>query len=206
MPSALHPAASPSFLRVVRVSASRDEARLSALVAEHLDRAARVIRSMGASPDDLEDLVHQAFSITAARLDSIVPGKESAFLISTAVRLTSDMRRMRARLRQTPTGELPDMVDEHPSPEDLCGRRQAFGILRHILDEMDEELRVVFVLFEVEDLSMADIAPILGIPPGTVASRLRRAREVFLARVGRLGLRAPGGAWSQRSDGKGDRR
>src|SRR4051812_31358247 len=104
MPSATHRIPSPTILRVVRVSEGRDDARLSALVTEHLDRAARVIRSMGASPDDLEDLVHQAFSITATRLDDIAPGKESAFLISTAVRLTSDARRARARMCQTPTG------------------------------------------------------------------------------------------------------
>ena len=203
MPSALHPT-SPTVLRMVRVGAGRDDARLTALVTEHMDRAARIIRSMGASPDDLEDLVHQAFSITAARMDDIAPGKESAFLISTAVQLTSDTRRLRARLRPTETGELPDLPDMHPSPEDLCQRQQAFTMLRHLLDQMEEDLRVVFVLFEVEDLSMADIAGILKIPAGTVASRLRRAREDFLARVGRLKLRMQR---SQRSDdGKGNRR
>jgi RNA polymerase sigma-70 factor (ECF subfamily) len=41
------------------------------------------------------------------------------------------------------------------------------------------ELRAVFVLYELEDFTMAEIARTLELPPGTVASRLRRARETF---------------------------
>ena len=53
---------------------------------------------------------------------------------------------------------------------------------------MDLDLRSVFILYEVEEMTMAEIAAVLQIPPGTVASRLRRAREDFLSRVRRLGL------------------
>jgi RNA polymerase sigma-70 factor (ECF subfamily) len=44
----------------------------------------------------------------------------------------------------------------------------------------------VFVLYELEGLSMAEIAGLLELPPGTVASRLRRAREEFHAQARRL--------------------
>jgi RNA polymerase sigma-70 factor (ECF subfamily) len=53
---------------------------------------------------------------------------------------------------------------------------------------MDLDLRTVFILYEVEEMTMAEIATVLQIPPGTVASRLRRAREDFLARVRSTGL------------------
>ena len=61
---------------------------------------------------------------------------------------------------------------------------------------MDAPLREVFVLFEIEGLKMHEIADVVGIPAGTVASRLRRARNVFRARVanwGSLPLAAEGG-------------
>ena len=52
-------------------------------------------------------------------------------------------------------------------------------ILQRVLNQLPLELRVVFVLYELEELTMADIAATLALPPGTVASRLRRSREQF---------------------------
>jgi RNA polymerase sigma-70 factor (ECF subfamily) len=57
-----------------------------------------------------------------------------------------------------------------------------------ILDELSLDLRAVFVLHELEEQTIADIATILGIPPGTAASRLRRARTLFYERVARESL------------------
>jgi RNA polymerase sigma-70 factor (ECF subfamily) len=55
-----------------------------------------------------------------------------------------------------------------------------------VLDEMDLEPRTVFVLFEIEELTLAEIAELLEVPLGTVSSRLRRARVDFEQRVARL--------------------
>jgi RNA polymerase sigma-70 factor (ECF subfamily) len=51
--------------------------------------------------------------------------------------------------------------------------------LDELLASMPEELRVVFTLYEFEGLKMQEIAELLDIPNGTVASRLRRARKLF---------------------------
>ncbi|MFT3771354.1 MAG: sigma factor-like helix-turn-helix DNA-binding protein [Minicystis sp.] len=51
---------------------------------------------------------------------------------------------------------------------------------------MPLDLRAVFVLFELEQATMAEIAAMLDLPPGTVASRLRRAREHFQAAARRI--------------------
>jgi RNA polymerase sigma-70 factor (ECF subfamily) len=83
---------------------------------------------------------------------------------------------------------LPDVPDSQPSPEDLSDQNQALRILDRALATMDIDLRAVFVLYEVEELTMSEIAVALQIPAGTVASRLRRARTDFLSRTRALGL------------------
>jgi RNA polymerase sigma-70 factor (ECF subfamily) len=166
----------------------QDDARLRDLVERHMDLASRIIRNLGIPDCDVDDLLQQAFSITADRLGDITAGKERAFLIQTAVRLAASARRARALSRETPTDELPDVSDGRPSPEELSDQAQTLRMLDRVLDDMDLDLRSVFVLYEIEEVTMAEIATVLQIPPGTVASRLRRAREDFLARVRRLDL------------------
>src|SRR6266700_1247474 len=166
----------------------RDNARLRALVEQHVDLASRIIRNLGIPDCDVDDLLQQAFSITAARWGDITAGKERAFLIQTAIRLAASARRAQARSRETLTGELPDVDDGRPTPEEVSDQTQTLRILDGVLADMDLDLRAVFVLYEIEEVTMAEIATVLQIPPGTVASRLRRAREDFLARVHRLGV------------------
>jgi RNA polymerase sigma-70 factor, ECF subfamily len=164
------------------------QARLAALVEQHLDLAARVVRNLGALRGEVEDLVQQAFAITAARLDDIEPGKERAFLVQTAVRLAANARRTRARSREVTTGLMPEVADARPTPDQLSDQHRALRLLDGLLDSMELDLRAVFVLYEIEELTMAEIAVALQIPAGTVASRLRRARADFLARTRALGL------------------
>jgi len=168
--------------------ARQRDARLRHLVEHHVDLASRIIRNLGIPDCDVDDLLQQAFSITADRLGDITPGKERAFLIQTAVRLAASARRARALSRETLTDELPEVSDGRPSPEELSDQAQRLRMFDRVLDDMDLDLRSVFVLYEVEEITMAEIATVLQIPPGTVASRLRRAREDFLARVRRLDL------------------
>ena len=51
---------------------------------------------------------------------------------------------------------------------------------------MEFDIRTVFVLFEIEEMTTSEIATLLAIPAGTVASRLRRAREEFQMKIARL--------------------
>jgi len=165
-----------------------NDARLRELVDRHMDLASRIIRNLGIPDGDVDDLLQQAFSITSDRLDDVEPGKERAFLIQTAIRLAASARRARARSRETATGVLPEVSDERPSPEELSDLAGKLRLLDGLLAGMDLDLRSVFVLYEVEEMTMADIAAVLQLPPGTVASRLRRAREDFLSRVHRFQL------------------
>jgi RNA polymerase sigma-70 factor (ECF subfamily) len=80
-------------------------------------------------------------------------------------------------------GDRSDLV---ATPEQLADQRMARKLLDRLLDEMDPQIRSVFVLYELEEMTMGEIANLLEIPGGTVASRLRRARTEFKSLVRRL--------------------
>lgn len=167
------------------IAQSRD-ARLRALVDAHIDATARVLRRLGVRSGDVDDAVQQVFLTLARRLDDVEQNAERAFLYRTALNVAAHARRTIARRREVdePSGEGP--VSTAASAEELVDRRRAAELLERVLDAMEDDVREVFVLFEVEELSMAEIAELLAIPPGTVASRLRRGRADFQERVARL--------------------
>jgi RNA polymerase sigma-70 factor (ECF subfamily) len=81
---------------------------------------------------------------------------------------------------------LAEHTDERANPEQAAATQQAKRLLEAFLEELPEDARTVFVLFELEGMTMAAIAETLDIPPGTVASRLRRARDEFHAATKRF--------------------
>jgi RNA polymerase sigma-70 factor (ECF subfamily) len=163
--------------------------RLRAMVDAYWDFAARLLRNLGVPEADLDDGLQQVFLVAAGKLDEIRPESERAFLAQTSVHIAARVRRALARTRAR---EVLDDDGEEPgdpsgsTPEELVDQSRALQRLDRVLAAMDMELRSVFILHEIEEMTMADIAAALAIPAGTVASRLRRAREVFRERVAAL--------------------
>jgi RNA polymerase sigma-70 factor (ECF subfamily) len=152
---------------------------LRKLVADHLDFVWRSLRRFGVPPADVDDATQQVFLIANDKLSRIHPGSERSFLVGVATRVASHVRRSYHRRE---AAELRLSVNPHeatPNPEELTQRLEARALLDQVLDRMPEELRAVFVLFELEELSIDQTASLLILPRGTVATRLRRAREVF---------------------------
>lgn len=167
------------------VSAAGADRRLRALVDGHFEFIGRVVRNLGVGEAEIDDVLQQVFLTAARRLADIVEGAERAFLVQTAVNWAANARRSRARIREVGLEVLPEVPDGGPSPEDLSDRRRAAAVLDSLLDTMELDLRTAFVLFDIEQLSRAEIAQLLGLPPGTVASRVRRARDDFERRLSR---------------------
>jgi RNA polymerase sigma-70 factor (ECF subfamily) len=163
-----------------------DDARLRRAFDAQFAFIWRYLRRMGLSEADADDATQQVFLVFARRLDSVDPDKERAFLCGTALRVFSEQRRARGRRREVAGDDVAEPVDTRAGPDALADRERARELLDHILNEMDDKLRSVFVLFELEEMSTITIAEMLGLPPGTVASRLRRARESFQAIIKRM--------------------
>lgn len=166
-----------------------EEARLRAMVSHHFDFIWRSLRRLGVPPTDVDDCAQQVFWVAARKLSRIDGSSERAFLFSTALRVASDARRSRSRRREVCDEELSPISDPGPSPDELADRHRARALLDSVLESMPMDLRAVFVLFELEEMGTQDIAELLDLPCGTVASRLRRAREEFHKVVARVRAR-----------------
>ena len=162
------------------------KSRLSRLVDDHIDFVARILRNAGTAEADIDDEVQRVFIVLANRLDDVQSGSEKSFLLQTALHIAARSRRTTARRREVLTDQLPQIADPVCSPEELVDRRQMRQTVDQILGQMDSDLRVVFLLYEVEQMTAAEIGTALKIPNGTVASRLRRARADFRDRVSTL--------------------
>jgi RNA polymerase sigma-70 factor (ECF subfamily) len=169
------------------VRATDRESRLRWMVDEYIDFVARVLRNAGTPAAEIDDDVQRTFIAAARRLDDVRPGAERSFLLQTALYVAAHARRTVARRREVAAEEAPEQVDTALTPEQLTDQKRARQMLDRVLSEMDGDLRTVFVLYEFEELSMAEIADALSIPRGTVASRLRRARGDFRDRVRAIG-------------------
>jgi RNA polymerase sigma-70 factor (ECF subfamily) len=156
-------------------------ARLQHMFDQHHNVVWRTLRRYGLDAEAAADVGQQSFLVAVERIADIWPGSERAFLVGTALRLARKQRRNAAR------SPLDGQAGEHArEPERAESQAMTLELLDHVLSQLDASLVEVFVLFDVEGFSTKEIASTLALPEGTVASRLRRAREEFRAVTRRL--------------------
>jgi RNA polymerase sigma-70 factor (ECF subfamily) len=149
---------------------------LHRLFRQNYDRVWRLLRSLGVPPDRVDDAAQQVFLIFAERQADVAEASAASFLYGTALRVAHGVRR--ANHREVPADV--DVLAPHlPGPDELSDQKRARDLLDAVLERMEPDLRTVFVLYEMEELTVPEIAKIVEIPEGTAASRLRRARESF---------------------------
>jgi RNA polymerase sigma-70 factor (ECF subfamily) len=166
-------------LPATKASAGAD-ARLRAAVDAHYDVVWRFLRRMGVREEAVEDAAQQVLLVFARRMEGVDPGAELSFLLGTALRVAADFRKQVARTREVADGQtLERWVASTRDPGEEIDERRARQWLDAILGRMPDDLRAIFVMCDLEELTMADAATLLAIPPGTAASRLRRARATF---------------------------
>jgi RNA polymerase sigma-70 factor, ECF subfamily len=167
-----------------------DDQRLTALFAEHCDFVWRTLRRLGVHKDAIEDASQEVFIVVRRKLDVIDTGKERAFLFGVAAKVAAGTRRTSRRKPWNTASHEPD--SEHravagtPNPAELLDQERARAALDRIISDMPADVGPFFVSYELERMTMQEIASALDIPPGTVASRLRRARDMFLQATQKL--------------------
>ncbi|HEX7451996.1 MAG TPA: sigma-70 family RNA polymerase sigma factor [Polyangiaceae bacterium] len=164
----------------------KPDVRARAMVSDHFDFVWRLLCRLGVPPADVDDAAQQVFIVGTRRLADIAPGNERTFLYGTALRMASTIRRNSRRRERFIQNVQAEPEAPRRTPHDELERRQALDVLDTVLRTLDDEQREVFVLSEIEELTAPQVASIIGIPVGTVASRLRRARQTFADEIKRL--------------------
>jgi RNA polymerase sigma-70 factor, ECF subfamily len=166
------------------------DAQLAELLRQHYATVWRTLRRVGVDADRVDDAAQEVFIVASKKLELIEPGRERNYLLSSALRVAANYRRARrARREVLDERALDEQTDPLPSAEQLVDRKRLRQMLDEVLERFPEEIRTAFVLFELEGLSVPEIADMTDTKIGTVASRLRRARELFLAASKRLKAR-----------------
>jgi RNA polymerase sigma-70 factor (ECF subfamily) len=147
------------------------------LVRQHAQTVFRVAYSLVRNHADAEDVVQETFlrAMKHGRLDGIDNYK--AWLGKIAWRLALD------RAKRIPAEPLEPMLETlryaERSLEDALEQQQRSDLLRELLQTLPSDLREVTVLSTVEEMTSGDVAAVLGIPEGSVRTRLMRARQML---------------------------
>jgi RNA polymerase sigma-70 factor (ECF subfamily) len=145
-----------------------------------------VLRRFGVPARDLEDLTHDVFVTVYRRLDDYDRSRPlRPWLFGIAFRQAIRYREL-ARNHREVLDPAPEPADEATRADERLMAHEARAVLEKALDTLDLDRRAVFVLHELESLTMPDIADALAIPLNTAYSRLRLARAQVKAAVQRL--------------------
>ncbi len=159
---------------------------LDEIYREHFAFVWRSAKRLGVRDAALDDVVQEVFVIVHRRLGDF-EGRAAikTWLFGITLRVARDHRRSVAR--RTPDVAVdPDTLHAPtPGPGETVEKTEAVRLLYSVLDEMDDERREVFVMAELEQMTMPEIAGTLGINLNTAYARLRTARQSFESALAR---------------------
>lgn len=168
--------------RLAGAAAHGDRAALEALLERHADRVHTLCRRVLGDPHDAMDATQEALLAVARGIGGF-DGRSrfTTWLHRVAVNAAVDEARRRGR-RPVPHETLPEpRPDGRASPEDAVAGRLD---LDAALAALPVEFRAAVALRDVADLDYAEIAAVLGVPLGTVRSRIARGRRAVADRLG----------------------
>jgi len=146
---------------------------------------------MGVAPSDQDDAWQEVFVVVHTKIGDF-EGRSSlrTWLYGICMRTALAFRRRAPQRREIPTEDLPEATTSTTPENDLMDRR-ARELFDKAVSTLDDDKRAVFVLYEVEQLSMPEVAEALGCPLQTAYSRHKAAREIVLSAFRRAEGRSP---------------
>lgn len=183
------------------LEADRERARprldFDALYEEHFDLVWRTARRLGIPESAADDVVQDTFVVLHRRLseyDGETPVRR--WLIGILTRVVADHRR-RHRRKEAANVPHPEeseraLASASPAPSADLEQAEAVRLLDALLGELDEDKREVLVLAQLEELTVPEIAELLGANVNTIYARLRTARREFDAAHARHRARVAG--------------
>jgi RNA polymerase sigma-70 factor (ECF subfamily) len=175
---------------LVQLARQRDSGAFRVIMRRHNRRLYRVARAVVRDDSEAEDVVQEAYFHAFANLGNF-RGDSSLATWLTRIALNEALARLR---RQRPTVELSTLDAESQNemhvipfplmaancdPERAVAQREIRRLLERAIDDLPEVFRIVFVMREIEDLSIEETAGFLNVPQATVKTRLHRARRLL---------------------------
>ena len=173
-------------------------AGFGAIYESMVDYVWNVVCRMGVPHSDAEDVVQEVFVTVYRRLGEFEGRAQlKTWVFTIAAHLVQHYFRTQARKpgdRASAKGtEIQALVDQRENgPANQVERMERYDALDRVLGQLDEGKRLVFVLAELEQLTLVEIGEIVGANPNTVATRLRAARQAFEKALARFQTRELG--------------
>lgn len=172
-----------------------DDRAFEKLVRAHIAPLRAVALRLLQNPDDADDAVQEAF-LNAFRNFSSFRGDARLGTWLHRIVVNAALQRLRKRKRRADSGEVVEISellprfreDGHPEQfhqrwvqpvEELLSRAETREQVRRMIDKLPDNYRTVLILRDIEELSTAESAELLGLAPGTLKVRLHRARQAL---------------------------
>lgn len=168
--------------------ASDEEAEFTALVERQSRFVFRVAYAVLLNAADAEDVVQEAFLKLYRNRGWQNVENERAFLARVTWRIAVDRRPRPAQPVSSifSVDDLPDPPSPEPGPEQILLAADRHAAIHSMIDALPEELRVPLVLSAYDELNSNQIGRVLGVPEGTIRTRLHRARQLLRRKLGAL--------------------
>jgi RNA polymerase sigma-70 factor (ECF subfamily) len=194
----------PPDSELVRKARQGDASAFELLIKRYDRRLYRVARSVLRDSSEAEDVVQETFVQAFTHLSDLRSDASfSTWLTRIAVNLALRVRRRRhlhETVELTALNNLQERnearvvpfppADAESDPESAAARRQIREFLERAIDDLPEPFRAVFVMREVEEMSIEETAACLGLKPATVKTRLyraqRRLRDILASQIAPL--------------------
>jgi len=146
---------------------------------EHARYIIRTLRHLGVREADVEDVAQEVFVTVHRKLPEFEGrSKLRTWLYAICLRVASDHRRRAYVVRERATDNPPvDSGERRGDEADTSLESRAF--VQQLLGELDDDKRAVLVLYEIEGLTMREVAEVIGCPLQTAYSRLHAARDLL---------------------------
>ena len=168
------------------------DADFTALVQRQSRFVFRVAYAVLLNSHDAEDAVQETFLKLYRNRGWQHLENERAFLARVAWRVAVDLRPHNLRLSapQSDTVEPCEAASSHPGPEQALLAANQHMVVHSMIDALPEELRLPLVLSAFDELNSREIGGILGIPEGTIRTRLQRARQILHQKLAVIQVRS----------------
>jgi RNA polymerase sigma-70 factor (ECF subfamily) len=148
---------------------------------DHAPYLWRALLGLGVRQADVDDVCQEVWLVVHRRLREFDGRAVRSWLYAICLRVASEYRRSARIRRELVVAEVPETVALPGQHTSLSAREDWLALLR-VLDELDEQKRNAFVLYEIEELSLREVAEIVGCPLQTAYSRVNAARSQVQAR------------------------